>query len=87
MSARHFVLWVANGRTHVASRNAYRRGEASWRYDEARTVPEALVMALGWEEWQTPINGPFPAFPAEAVLLIRDWLVDHGYTAQVVDRP
>jgi len=44
-------------------------------------VPEELVMALGWEDWQTPENGPFPAFAADRLTQIcamarRAWL--HG---------
>ncbi len=87
MSARHLVLWTADGRTHVASRHAYRRGEASWRHDETPTVPGELVDALGWWEWQTPINGPFPAFSAEALPAMIEWLTTNGYTAQVVAEP
>jgi len=87
MTATHFVLWAAGERTHVASRYAYRRGEASWRHDEKNTVPEELVDALGWWDWQTPINGPFPAFSAERLPLIVGWLTQHGYTARVVSGP
>lgn len=87
MTARHFVLWVEGGRTRVATRNAYRRGEASWRYDEALSVPQELVMALGWEDWQTPVNGPFPAFSDQKLPEIVQWLETHGYTARVLDEP
>lgn len=87
MTARHFVLWTAGERTQVASHNAYRRGEAGWRHDERYTVPDELVDALGGWEWQTPINGPFPAFRAERLEEIVDWLLDNGYTACVVDEP
>ena len=87
MTARHFVLWTSGEHTHIASRNAYRRGEASWRHDETNTVPEELVDALGGWEWQTPINGPFPAFSADSLPAIVEWLVENGYTARVVDEP
>ena len=87
MTANHFVVWVDGERTRVATRNAHRRGEASWRNDEALSVPEELVMALGWEDWQTPENGPFPAFSAERVHEVAAWLVEHGYTARVLDGP
>ena len=87
MSAQHFVLWVSGERTHVATRNAYRRGEGDWRYDEALSVPVELVMVLGWEEWQTPENGPFPAFRADKLPQIALWLNEHGYTAQVLNEP
>ena len=80
----HFVVWADDGHTHVATRNAYRRGEASWRCDDARFVPAELVEALGWEEWQTPINGPFPAFDAGRLEAVADWLESNGYTVQVL---
>ncbi len=56
MTARPFILWADDERTHIVARNAYQRGDASWRYV---SVPEALVRALWWEDWQTPTNGPF----------------------------
>jgi hypothetical protein len=37
MSATHFVLWTSGERTHIASRNAYRRGEASCGPRQPRT--------------------------------------------------
>ena len=70
MTARHFVLWTSDERTHIASRNAYRKGEAGSRHDEKNTMPEELVDSLGDWEWQTPINGPFPAFSAERLPLV-----------------
>jgi len=87
VTARHFVLWVDGQRTRVATRNAYRRGEASWRYHDALSVPEELVLALGWEDWQTPVNGPFPAFSDDKLPEVVRWLVEHGYTARVLDGP
>jgi len=87
VTARHFVVWVDGQRTRVATRNAYRRGEASWRHDEATSVPEELVMALGWEDWQTPENGPFPAFAADKFTQIALWLNEHGYTACILHEP
>lgn len=87
MTAKHFVLWTSGERTHIASRNAYRRGQASWRHDEKNTVPEELVMELGWEDWQTPGNGPFPAFSADNLESIVVWLTANGYTARVVIGP
>ena len=86
MTAKHFIVWVDGGRTHVATRNAYRRGEASWRHDEARSVLDELVMALG-KKGQTPPNGPFLAFSAERIHVVAGWLVEHGYTAVVLDKP
>ncbi len=87
MTARHFVVWASGERTHIASRNAFRRGQASWRHDEKNTVPEELVDALGWEDWQTPINGPFPAFSADKLESIVGWLTSNGYTARIIDNP
>ena len=87
MTARNFVLWEEGERTHVATRNAYRRGEASWRHDEALSVPEELVTAVGLWQWQTPVNGPFPVFSAEKITEVAAWLVEHGYTARVLDGP
>ena len=87
MTAKHFVLWVDAGRTRIASLNAYRRGEASWRCDDDRVVPAALVEELGWYEWQTPINGPFPAFAADRAALVARWLEEHGYTARLLSEP
>lgn len=87
MTAQHFILWVEGERTHVATRNAYRRGRASWLNDEAHSVPEELVMAHGFESWGTPINGPHPAFAAEKMPLMAQWLLDHGYTAVILDEP
>ncbi len=87
MSATHFVVWASGERTHIASRNAYRRGQASWRHDEKNTVPEELVDTLGWWDWQTPINGPFPAFDAERLQDMTRWLQTHGYSVRVLDAP
>jgi len=87
VSARHFVLWVDGDRTRVATCNAFRRGQASWRHDEALSVPEELVTALGWEDWQTPENGPFPAFGADKLSEMVQWLVDNGYTARALAEP
>jgi len=94
VTTKHVILWSDGERTHLATRNAYRRGEASWRHDEALSVPEELVTAIGlWQwQWQTPINGPFPVFAAEKITEIVAWLVEHGYTAvspaiAVHDRP
>ena len=87
MSARHFVLWTRGDRTHLATRNAYRRGRAGWLFDQTGTVPDELVEALGGWEWQLPGNGPFPAFSAERLGDIVDWLIQHGYTAVVLDHP
>ena len=85
MTAKHFVLWVHGDRT--TSRNAYRYGQASWRNDEANSVPEELVVALGWEDWQTADNGPFPAFADHKITDVAAWLVNHGYTAIEFDGP
>jgi len=50
MTTRHFVLWADAERTHIATRNFHRQGLASWRSDEASSVPADLVEALGgWE--------------------------------------
>jgi len=94
VTTKHVILWSDGERTHLATRNAYRRGEASWRHDEALSVPEELVTAIGlWQwQWQTPVNGPFPVFAAEKITEIVAWLVEHGYTAvspaiAVHDRP
>ena len=87
MSARHFVVWVDGERTHIATRNFHRQGLASWRNDEASSVPADLVEALGSWQWQTPVNGPFPAFSAERIHEVAAWLVEHGYTACVLDGP
>ena len=87
MSAGHFVLWVDGERTHVASRNAYRRGEAAWRHDETLTVPGEVVDALGWWERQTPMNGPFPAFAADRLEAVADCLRTNGYTARILQEP
>lgn len=87
MTAKHFVVWTDGDRTHLASRSAYRRGEAAWRMDERYTVPEELVDARGGWEWQTPINGPFPAFPAARLTLIVEWLIDNGCTVRVLEEP
>ena len=87
MKARHFVVWVDGTRTHVATRNAYRNGEASWRCDEALSVPVDLVEELGREEWQTPSNGPFPVFSSDVFAEVVAWLKDNGYTAVALDEP
>lgn len=89
MSAQHFILWVDEDedRVRIASRNAYRLGEASYRNDDARVVPHDLVEALGFWSWQTPVNGPFPAFAAERLEAIVTWLADQGYTARVLPEP
>ena len=87
MSARNFVLWEEGERTHIATRNFHRQGLASWRNDEASSVPADLVGALGSWQWQTPVNGPFPAFSAERIHEVAAWLVEHGYTARVLDGP
>ena len=87
MTAKQFILWTDGERTHVATRNAYRRGEANWRHDEALSVPEELVTAVGSWQWQTPVNGPFPVFAAEKIAEMVAWLVEHGYTADVRAAP
>ena len=87
MTAKHVILWTDGERTHLATRNAYRRGEASWRHDEALSVPEELVTAIGLWQWQTPVNGPFPVFATEKITEILAWLVEHGYTAVVLAAP
>ena len=87
MTARHFVVWASGERTHIASRHAHRRGEAGWRHDVKDTVPEELVDTLGWWDWQTPINGPFPAFSADSLEPIVGWLTSNGYTARIIDNP
>ncbi len=50
-------------------------------------MPEELVDTLGWWDWQTPVNGPFPAFSADNLESIVEWLKQNGYTAQVVGEP
>lgn len=87
MSAKHFVIWAEGGRTHVATLSSYRRGEASWRCDDARFVPAELVEALGYWEWQTPVNGPFPAFQADRLLAVASWLKGSGYSAGLLQEP
>jgi len=87
VSTRHFVLWTTDTRTLLASRHAYRRGEAGWRFDQAGQVPDELVEELGWWDWQTPINGPFPAFSADRLPQILGWLQSNDYTALVVEEP
>lgn len=87
MTARHFVVWVDGERTHLASRHAFRRGEAGWRYDQKNTVPEQLVDELGWWDWQTPVNGPFPAFGSAALGSVVAWLLNDGCTVRVLDGP
>ena len=86
-TARSFVLWADAERTHIATRNFHRQGLASWRNDEASSVPVDLVEALGSWEWQTPVNGPFPVFRAEKITEVAAWLVEHGYTAHVLAAP
>ena len=86
-TARSFVLWADAERTHIATRNFHRQGLASWRNDEASSVPGDLVEALGSWQWQTPVNGPFPVFPAEKITEVAAWLVEHGYTAHVLAAP
>ena len=86
-TARNFVLWADAERTHIATRNFHRQGLASWRNDEASSVPADLVEALGSWQWQTPVNGPFPVFSAEKITEVAAWLVEHGYTARVLGGP
>ena len=68
MTARHFVLWVEGERPHVATRNAYRRGKASWRYDEALSVPAELVMAPWVGGLANPHQRPVPGLRRRADL-------------------
>ena len=81
---------ASNGPLHPLLRAAFAQIQQELRmqyllvYKPKNVVPEELVAALGWEEWQTPANGPFPAFSADAMQAMVDWLVAHGYTAQVV---
>lgn len=85
MVAKHFVLWTDATRTHLATRSAHRKGESDWRYDDPRSVPPLLVARHGWEDWQTPVNGPFPAFSADKADDIVTWLRRQGYTVQRLD--
>ncbi len=77
--ARHFAIWAEGPACLLATRSAYRRGEADWRRDDARYVPPGLVEDLGYWEYQTPMNGPFPAFEASRVDDIQRWLRARGY--------